>query len=202
MQQFYCAQSPLLHTGQRVTASPLTQLTKISYRNVNPWCKHTSDSCSVFKEITYCTFDTSVWSSPWMRRKWNGGGGGGSHQEHSWQEQDKNAVKVTEREGKYDRTLKLQIIKSLSDVHWSLSGAENKDLEVGGNNSQRFFHRIHICKCSNRKQSTTKQFIFSLEMHQRSAWVALMLFWDSGCVTDDFSTHKKKTNKKNLWFWH
>lgn len=79
---------------------------------MNPWCKHTSDSCSVFKEITYCTFDTSVWSSPWMRRKWNGeGGGGGSHQEHSWQEQDKNAVKVNESGGKYDGTLKLQIVK-------------------------------------------------------------------------------------------
>lgn len=166
---------------------------------MNSWCKHTSDGCSVFKEITYCTFwHLSLKFSMNEEEVEQGGGGGGSHQEHSWQEQDKNAVKVNERGGKYDRTLKLQLIKGLSDVHSSLSGAENKDLVIDGNNRQRFFHRIHICKCSNSKKSTTKQFNFSLQMHQRSAWVPLMLFWDSGCVTDYFSTHKKK----QLWFWH
>lgn len=83
-------------SGQSVTANQITQLTKISYRNVNPWCKHTSDSCSRFKEITYCTFDTSVWSSSLMRRKWNRGGGS-SHQQHSWKDRDKNAVKENKR---------------------------------------------------------------------------------------------------------
>lgn len=71
--RFYCAQSSLLQTGHHVTARRITQLTGISYRNVNPWCHHAGDGCGWFKEITYCTFDTSAWSSPWMRRKWNEG---------------------------------------------------------------------------------------------------------------------------------
>lgn len=69
MQQIHCAQSPLVETGRRVTASQITQLTKISYGNVNPWGECVGDGRGRFEEITYCTLDTSVWSSSWVRRR-------------------------------------------------------------------------------------------------------------------------------------
>lgn len=39
-----------LKRGDQVTASQITQSTKISYKNMKLWCKRVSDGCGQFKQ--------------------------------------------------------------------------------------------------------------------------------------------------------